>query len=347
MRLTDLTVKSLATPPKGQVTYLDDQITGFGCRVSQGGSKTFVLTYGKERKRLTIGRYPTISLAQARELAKRHLAELTIGKLETPPESLESLVRRFMDDKRPTLRPGTIENYENHARRLHIKVNVQDVTPQMLQDIFDKLKHTPPARNHLIIFTKMVFKFAQRHGLIAISPAAGFTLRSFEPRDRVLTDDELKKVWDSATTPRLGTVVRLLILTGQRRTEIQHLTLDGDIANLKAEHSKNRKAHRFPVGKMAQELLKRDRAFCGWAKGKLSLADDIPPWRLHDLRRTFATKMAELGIAPHIIERLLNHTHGTLSPIARTYNHFSYLPEMREAMDKYENHLKQVLQLPE
>ena len=342
-KLTDITIRNLPVPPTGSLIHVDDGFKGFGVRVSQGGAKTFVLTYGKERKRLTIGRYPIISLAQAREIAKQHLAERTIGKHSTPPEALSTLVERFMDDKRPTLRPGTIENYLGLSRHLMLKVHVQDVTPQMLQDIFDKLRNTPPARNHLIIFTKMVFKFAQRMGLIAFSPAAGFQLRTFEPRDRVLTDAEIKKVWDSATTPRLGTVTRLLILTGQRRTEIQHLTLDGDIATLKAEHSKNRKAHQFPVGALAQELLKRDRKFSGWTKGKESLASDMPHWTFHDLRRTFATKHAELGTPPHIIERILNHSSGSLSQIARTYNRFKYLDEMRLAMHTYEQHIMKIV----
>ncbi len=75
MKLTDLTIRSFPTPEKGSVIHLDSGFKGFGVRVSQGGAKAFVLTYGKARKRITVGRYPIITLAQAREIARKHLEQ--------------------------------------------------------------------------------------------------------------------------------------------------------------------------------------------------------------------------------------------------------------------------------
>ena len=110
-RLTDLSIRAFAPPESGQVIHLDDQLPGFGVRVSQGGSKTFVLTYGKERKRVTIGRYPVVSLAQARDLAKKHLAEITLG-IRHATISVKSLAERFLAEKAQTLRPRTYGDYK-------------------------------------------------------------------------------------------------------------------------------------------------------------------------------------------------------------------------------------------
>ncbi|MBI2718720.1 MAG: DUF4102 domain-containing protein [Rhizobiales bacterium] len=76
MRLTDLLIKSLKPPERGQKTYFDDSIKGFGIRVSMGGTKSFVLMYGKKRKLKTIGRYPALSLSEARTMAKQVQGEV-------------------------------------------------------------------------------------------------------------------------------------------------------------------------------------------------------------------------------------------------------------------------------
>jgi integrase len=88
-----------------------------------------------------------------------------------------------------------------------------------------------------------------------------------------------------------------------------------------------------------------DKPFNGWGKSKAALDEKsgVTDWTLHDLRRTFATKLAELDVAPHVIERILNHVTGTLSPIALVYNRASYLPKMRAAMALYEQHLTGLL----
>ena len=98
-----------------------------------------------------------------------------------------------------------------------------------------------------------------------------------------------------------------------------------------------------------------DRPFSGWSKYKAQLQDGCAHWTLHDLRRTFATKLAELRVAPHVIERVLNHkfgsisnrTQGVISAVAEVYNRWAYLPEMREAVEKWEGYLISLLERPE
>ena len=85
MRLTDVSVRALPLPEEGQKTHWDDTLQNFGCRVSQGGTKSFVVQHGPDRRLVTIGRFPVVSLADARAEAKRVLAELTLGKHRPEP----------------------------------------------------------------------------------------------------------------------------------------------------------------------------------------------------------------------------------------------------------------------
>ncbi|MBO6903576.1 MAG: DUF4102 domain-containing protein [Parvibaculum sp.] len=109
MRLTEISLKTLQPPVKGQVTYTDDTLPGFGVRISQGGVKSFVVVHGRNRKRTTIGRYPTISLQDARKAAKQILAERTLGKHEAPPINFEVGLKLFLATHFP-------ENYPNPSR---------------------------------------------------------------------------------------------------------------------------------------------------------------------------------------------------------------------------------------
>jgi hypothetical protein len=107
MRLTDLGINKLPVPPKGQKTYTDDSLRGFGCRVSRGGSRTFVLQHGADRQLVTIGRYPIISLSEARTQAKRILAEKVLGKHQPEPVRYEDALALFMIAVRQKNKPRT------------------------------------------------------------------------------------------------------------------------------------------------------------------------------------------------------------------------------------------------
>jgi integrase len=159
--------------------------------------------------------------------------------------------------------------------------------------------------------------------------------------------------------------VQLLLLTGQRRVEIGSLrwsyidetertiTLPGTL-------TKNHREHTFPFGGMAAGILASvprmgdtlfparghdEVPFSGWSKSKpkLDRLCGAEHWTLHDLRRTFATQLAGLGVAPHVIERLLNHASGRISGVAAVYNRYAYLTEMREAVSRFETKLEKLV----
>lgn len=141
-------------------------------------------------------------------------------------------------------------------------------------------------------------------------------------------------VWLALEDNQIGTLVKLLILTGQRRGEIvglrwEEIDFDRDLICLPGERTKNGKSHEVPMATTVLRCCNRglgDGGFAGWTKlknkldAKFAAAGSLPPWRLHDLRRSVATELANLGIQPHIIEAVLNHVSASKSGVAGIYN---------------------------
>jgi hypothetical protein len=117
VNLTDLSIRSLKSPEHGQKTYHDDTLPGFGVRVSQGGTKSFVLMYGRQRQMTTIGRYPIISLSEARGAAKRILAECTLGKHQIRSATVAEAATAYLAAVKKRNKPCTHKDYEYHLSR--------------------------------------------------------------------------------------------------------------------------------------------------------------------------------------------------------------------------------------
>lgn len=102
---------------------------------------------------------------------------------------------------------------------------------------------------------------------------------------------------------------------------------------------------RFECDQVFPKRGKPDEAYAGYSKGKRSLNAEvgIADWTFHDLRRTAATRMGERGVAPHIVEKILNHTPGTFGGVAGVYNRFEYQKEMRAALSLWASHLKKIV----
>lgn len=376
MRLTDISVRSLKLPGSGretggvkQKTFFDDNLKGFGVRVSVGGSKTFVLMYGKKRQLRTLGHYPEMSLAEARIAAKRVQGEVA-GPIDAPPSQIGLLpfttVRsQFLRDTATRTKTSTL----SECRRLLEKHFTFDkpvgaVTRQDITSVIAEMGDRPGAAKHAFIAIRTMMNWAVRHGHLAATPVPPLKFKS-PSRTRVLADDELAAVWRRAEEIGYpyGTLVQLLILTGQRRGEIAGLrrawVKDGTIT-FPVGFCKNKREHVVPLSPLAQEIMTTvpgndallfpargasSNPFSGWSKAKrefdrpLSLA----PYTLHDLRRTFASQLAALGTPIHVTEKLLNHISGSLSGVAAIYNRYTYAPEMKAAAEAYEAHLRRLL----
>ena len=150
-----------------------------------------------------------------------------------------------------------------------------------------------------------------------------------------------------------------MILTAQRREEIGGLRWDEidfgrGLIVLGPERTKNRRPHELPLPPKAKAILERQprqwpwvfgnprRSFTNWGDPKGKLPALAAPWRLHDLRRTTATGMAELGTLPHVIEAVLNHVSGHRAGVAGIYNRATYAKEMREALERWADHVEAI-----
>jgi integrase len=225
-----------------------------------------------------------------------------------------------------------------------------------------------------------MFVWAVGQGIVSSNPVIG-TNKPPEPvaRDRVLTDSEVSEIWTACRDDDYGRIIKLLLLTGARRDEIGGLTweeFDRDrmVIRLPAHRTKNGRPHNVPLSPLALSIFEmvehregRDRvfgegegAFSGWSAAKRKLdarilearyngakpgskVKPIEPWRLHDLRRTSATRMAELGVLPHVIEAVLNHVGGHKAGVAGIYNRAAYEREMRTALALWAEHIRSMV----
>jgi integrase len=361
MRLTDISIRSLKTPPQGAVVFPDDLLSGFGVRVSEGGTKSFVLTHGPRRRRETIGRVGVISLAEARAEAKLRLAKYTLGKDKPKTISWTAAKDEYLAERKPKLRPRTYQSYSYFLNRIfrYGTTKLTDITPYDLSDSLAKLDHGPVSQRYAFGTIRAFMRWAHRKHYLDRNPMERMqSPHPYVPRERVLTCDELARVWKAAGDDTFGKIVKLLILTGQRRGEISQLKagmIGADTITLPAALCKNKRAHTFPLGELARTFLHpelppdeyffkgrgRTTPFDGWSKckPKLEASAEVADWTLHDLRRTFASSLAAQGVAIPVVERLLNHISGSFGGIVGVYQRYDYLPEMRDAIEKWERFL--------
>ncbi|MCW6506908.1 integrase arm-type DNA-binding domain-containing protein [Hyphomicrobiales bacterium BP6-180914] len=222
----------------------------------------------------------------------------------------------------------------------------------------------PFAANRARAALSAFFSWAIGEGLAENNPVAGTNKATDEvTRDRVLSDEELILVWRCAGVGDYGAIVRMLVLSACRRDEVGGMAwseLQGNVWTIPGPRTKNGLPHDVPLSLLAAEVLaelpRRDgrdlvfgsRAgpFSGWSKAKVDLDARmltalkaergnkaiLTPWRLHDLRRTTATRMADLGVLPHVIEAVLNHISGHRAGVAGVYNRATYAADKRAAL---------------
>jgi integrase len=222
-----------------------------------------------------------------------------------------------------------------------------------------------------------LFSWALAHGLCEANPVVGtLAPKGGQPRERVLDDSELARIWRACGDDDHGRCIRLLILTGCRRAEVggmawSEIDFERGVWTLPANRSKNGRAHTLPllpamlaVIKDMPRLVSRDQlfgqranGFTGWSRGKPELDQraGLQNWTVHDVRRSVATKLADIGVLPHVIEQILNHRSGHRAGPAGIYNRSSYEREVRAALALWHDHLRtlvaggerKILQLPQ
>ena len=241
---------------------------------------------------------------------------------------------------------------------------IADIRRAEIRVVLDEIaERAPIMANRTLADLRKVFNWAIERDLLAVNPCAGLKPPALETsRDRVLSGAEIVKFWSAtqSVSEPFGQILRLCLLTGCRLNEVAGMSLDElseDRAtwNIPGERTKNKKPHQVPLPPLARAEIATARPIGklvfsitgrpvgGWSKIKRRLDAAVKPtapWRQHDLRRTAATGMAEIGIAPHIVEACLNHVSGAKAGVAGVYNRAVYAPEKRAALERWAAHVE-------
>ena len=335
--------------------------------------------FGGRKRRFGLGRYPIVSLAGARERARDLLRQAANGvdpegdaTSPTDDTNFARVVDAFVERHcRQHNRASTARETERILRSDFVAQwdgrSIAEISSHDVRNVIRAIVEggRPSAANHALAAVRKFFNWCVEQQRIETSPCA--QVRRPAPtssRERVLSDTDLAAIWratgemDSTFTD----IVRLLITTAQRRGEVtglrwSEINFDDGLWTIPGERTKNHTMHVVPLSKFAVDLLrsrprlhtelafpargKDGMSFSGFSKQKRRLDEvsGVKDFTLHDLRRTAATGMARLGVAPHVVERILNHTSGTFGGVAGVYNRFAYIPEMRQALEIWAGHI--------
>ena len=340
-------------------------------------------TNGRTR-RITIASSEVLDAEQARVQAKRILGAVALGRdPQAERESarlkqvhtLKSVAESYLDD-RNDLRPASYRVTKLYLTGsayfgpLH-NVAIRDITRADVAARISAIKRNSgmvtASRARSALST--LFGWAMGEGLAEANPVIGTNQPdTSEPRDRVLDSEELIAIWKASGEDEYGKIVKLLMLLGSRRQEVggmkwSEINREKCEWVLPKERAKNKRDLTLPLPPLALEIIEsireivgRDRVFgaraptgfCGWTWSKAELdqrlGDQVAPWRIHDIRRSVATHLADdLNVQPHVIECILGHYGGFRRGTAQVYNKSPYGNEMRAALVAWSEHLQSLI----
>ena len=338
---------------------------------------------GSKQRRMVLGSAKSVPLSLARENASKLEARVKLGgdpamdkdaARRDADNTVGTLVEQYLEARKSEWRARSETEVRRHltknARPLHrfpITAVTQRNIASLLSDIARESGNVSSNRVRASLYA--FFGWVIREGIrLPEGNVVAYTnTREEKSRDRVLSDAELKAIWTACLDDDYGAIIRLLMLTGQRANEIAGLRWDelhDDQIVLPGERTKNKRTHLVPLSEPARAIFAKtehkgrkyvfgrdDTGFSGWGKAQPKLdarvaekqGSKLPHWTPHDLRRTAATRMAELGVQPHIIEAVLNHVSGHKGGVAGIYNRATYDKEKREALNLWAAHLLAVI----
>jgi integrase len=354
MKLSKQNIDRLTLAPgQSELVKSSDDVPGLRIRIRANGSRSWDFKYGKS-DRMSLGKYPGITVDAAHKIARELYAKVILGG-NPVQEIAEAKARRdetfgaaveiYLQRRQSELRPRTFCDVSRH-----LKVNLAPLSGMGIAAVDRRAIATQLARlatsaptqaNRTLGSVHAFFKWCVGEGLLETNPATGCNKAAESgARDRVLTNDEINHLWHALPKGDYGDITKLLLLTGQRRQEIGDLRwsevdMETGQITLPAERTKNGRQHVVPMSATVAAILRarprnpdrdlifgeRAGGFGDWSKAKARLDAKLklPAWRLHDLRRTAATHMGELGVQPHIIEAVLNRVSGSKAGVAGVF----------------------------
>jgi integrase len=294
-------------------------------------------------------------------------------------ETFEAVSQKFLAFQSGELKPGSYRQVERHILRLAKPLHgiaLASIDRRTVAGIIGDIKVASGtvSANRAASTLSYFFSWAMGQGLAETNPLIGIAKFTEQARERVLSDSELRLVWNAAGDDHFGAIIKLLALTGQRADEIASLRwseIGDDAITLPPERTKNHRQHVVPLAQPALDILRKqprranddgvlrelvfgigERGFSGWSRCKERLDERIakengrplPGWRVHDLRRSVATGLAALEVPPHIVECVLNHVSGFRAGVSGVYNRNPYELEKRRALNLWADHLMAVVE---
>ena len=360
----------------------DDELPGFGIRKFDSGKASYFVKFnvGAQQRRKTLGRVVRGNLKAMRLEASTVLAKGlgtdVVAQARTATAktkaTLGDLVPKYLSAREGELRASSHTEVTRYLTRAWLPLHahaIDAITRQNVIEIVDDLARDSGkvAADRARMALSGLFGWAIDRGYLDNNPTLNVRARAQNRgRDRVLTEAELIEVWNACLEDDHGRIVRLLILTGQRRAEIGDLSwpeisFDKRQIDLPEHRTKNARPHIVPLSDEALVMLRhtprRDSrdlvfgigsgGFSGWSKAKSELDARIAEhrrvagikqamsrWTLHDLRRSFVTHLSEQGFAqPHVVEAIVNHISGAKAGVAGVYNRATYLVDKRRSIE--------------
>ena len=387
-KLTERTIEGLVCPQgRKDALAFDTEQRGLGVRVMAKGSKSYFAQYttAGRKRRVPLGSVGAVSLAKARAAAAAVLGDVARGldpaaerKVKAEAVKVEALrermtLARLVEDwERLHLAHRSVRYRKDSTEAMHRALKdwwhrpAESLQRRDVVAVVDKL--TPSVARALAAYGRACFTWAAKRGSVPGNP---FTALPVAPsnvqRDRVLTDAETARVWTAAAADATsyGPIVRLLLLTGQRREEVAGMDwteIAPDLLTwtIPGQRTKNGQPSVVPLSAPAQAVLQARLAevrqqrrglvfpgqggkvrFGNWSACKLGLdkASKVADWRLHDLRRTVATGLQRLGVRLEVTEAVLNHVSGTRAGIVGIYQRHDWATEKRTALDGWAAHV--------
>jgi integrase len=376
MRLKQADVLTLQLPHGvGDKVFFDEDLPGFGLRVRESGARTWLVQYdyGGRVRRLTLGSVAKMTLAQARKEARDKLARVQLG--EDPAgdkaedrirlkETVGPLIEKYLAFRASDMRPRSLEettrHLRQHAKPLH-PLPIDDLDRRRVVALLDEVaeKSGPVAANRVRSSLMAFCVWCVGSGYVDANPVDYTPKRTESARRRLLSVDELRAIWRLLGEDAYSSIVKLLLLTGLRRTEIGDLTWDevdveGARIMLPAERTKAKRQHIVPLSDAALAVIQAqphgdqlwvfgrgaDRGFQDWSGSKTKLdaklaaaGHELEGWSLHDIRRGLSTAMSEqLHVRPEVVEAILGHV---IPGVRGIYNRAEYLDERRQELERW------------
>lgn len=375
---TDKSLSALK-PEADRYEMQDTYCPGLTVRVTPEGRKTFNVKYryGIKQKRMSLGVYPRMSLAEARAKAMEAMRHVDEGsdpakRRRQPEYRVEAIVTEFIERYAKPRNRKWMESERILWRELVAVFGQRDIREIKREDILEIMdgavdRGAHYQANRILANIRKLFNWCIERGIVETSPTNGLKAPTKEvARDRKLSAPEINALMRACRNDvyPFRQFVPLLLATAQRRGELANmrwseLDFDNKIWMIPAERSKNGKAHFVPLSAYALELLAEVPRFLdcdyvftttrrspvsGFSKAlrRLWEVTGSTDWRYHDLRRTAASGMAQAKVQPHVVEKILNHMTGKISGVAAVYNRYEYADEAREALEQWGAYLARV-----